>query len=71
MQVKDGVAWSALEYMKWTKDKARAGQSEPAQDLVVIPAGIVYTDKSKYRSSAIIELVLISWLSHLTDLFLY
>lgn len=60
MQVKDGVAWSALEYMKWNRNKAQAGDTRPTQDAVVIPVGIVYTDKSKYRSGAIIELVLCS-----------
>ncbi|KAG9096597.1 hypothetical protein FS749_008147 [Ceratobasidium sp. UAMH 11750] len=55
MQVKDGVAWSALEYMKWNRTKAQTGDVRPTQDAVVIPVGIVYTNKSKYRSSAIIE----------------
>ncbi|KAF8608633.1 hypothetical protein BDV93DRAFT_518712 [Ceratobasidium sp. AG-I] len=55
MQVKDGVAWSALEYMKWNRTKAQAGESRPTQDAVVIPVGIVYTDKGKYRSGAVVE----------------
>lgn len=45
IQVKDGVAWAALEYMKWTKSLG-PGVSE----IVVVPVGIVYTDKSMYRS---------------------
>lgn len=57
MQVKDGVAWSALEYMKWNRIKERETGSQPAPDAVVIPVGIVYTDKSKYRSAAVIESV--------------
>ncbi|QRV79144.1 acyltransferase [Ceratobasidium sp. AG-Ba] len=55
MQVKDGVAWSALEYMKWNRTKVQNGDSRPTEDAVVIPVGIVYTDKSKYRSSAVVE----------------
>jgi glycerol-3-phosphate O-acyltransferase/dihydroxyacetone phosphate acyltransferase len=55
MQVKDGVAWSALEYMKWNRMKRQETGSQPPPDAVVIPVGIVYTDKSKYRSAAIIE----------------
>lgn len=46
MQVKDGAAWAALEYSKWlddNPDKARG-------DVTIIPAAIVYTNKSKYRS---------------------
>lgn len=61
MQVKDGVAWSALEYMKWNRTKTQAGDSRPTQDAVVIPVGIVYTDKGKYRSGAVIELVFGNW----------
>ena len=49
VQVKDGAAWAALEYSKWMiehPDKATA-------DVVIVPAAIVYTDKSKYRSDVI------------------
>lgn len=45
MQVKDGAAWAALEYTKWiTEGKTHT------QDAVIVPAAIVYTNKSKYRS---------------------
>lgn len=50
MQVKDGASWSALEYTKW----AETHQSH-RKPLVVIPAGIVYTNKSKYRSRVVVE----------------
>ena len=49
MQVKDGAAWAALEYMKWAKenpDKVKKG----AEEVMIVPASIVYTNKSKYRS---------------------
>lgn len=46
MQVKDGAAWAALEYTKWAKE---SGKDLP--DVTVIPVSIVYTNKSKYRSS--------------------
>lgn len=45
MQVKDGAAWAALEYAKWSG----------GEEVRVVPAAIVYTNKSKYRSSVIIE----------------
>ncbi|KAG8731761.1 hypothetical protein FRC11_002459 [Ceratobasidium sp. 423] len=54
MQVKDGVAWSALEYMKWNRLKQQKGE-KPAPDAVIVPVGIVYTEKSRYRSSLIVE----------------
>ncbi|KAI0630146.1 hypothetical protein C8Q77DRAFT_1136614 [Trametes polyzona] len=54
MQVKDGAAWAALEYTKWAAqnpDKVKKG----AESVMIIPAAIVYTNKSKYRSQAIME----------------
>ena len=45
MQVKDGAAWAALEYSKWLKIDGHNGEA-----VTVVPAAIVYTDKSKYRS---------------------
>lgn len=48
MQVKDGAAWAALEYTKWAREgEGAARASEP---VMIIPAAIVYTNKSKYRS---------------------
>ena len=52
MQVKDGASWSALEYMKWAKENPDKAVKE---ELTVVPAAIVYTNKSKYRSQVIIE----------------
>lgn len=53
MQVKDGAAWAALEYTKWAAGEQ--GRKQNAQPLSLVPAAIVYSNKSKYRSSAIIE----------------
>ena len=55
MQVKDGAAWAALEYMKWAVSKE--GIKKSARPLALVPAGLVYTNKSKYRSSAVMEYV--------------
>ncbi|EPQ51328.1 glycerol-3-phosphate 1-acyltransferase [Gloeophyllum trabeum ATCC 11539] len=44
-QVKEGAAWAAVEYVRWAKEHGRDGT-----DLVIVPVGIVYTDKSKYQS---------------------
>ncbi|KAF9257943.1 glycerol-3-phosphate-acyltransferase [Marasmius fiardii PR-910] len=54
MQVKDGAAWAALEYTKYLEDQRKAGVTG-LQDVMVIPVAIVYTNKSKYRSSVIME----------------
>ena len=53
MQVKDGAAWAALEYTKHAQENGIQGKP-----LVIVPAAIVYTNKSKYRSSVIMESVL-------------
>ena len=47
MQVKDGAAWAALEYAKWAKE-----HNHTEDPVTVVPAAIVYTNKSKYRSQA-------------------
>ena len=46
MQVKDGAAWAALEYTKWLSENGNKGAP-----VVIVPAAIVYTNKSKYRSN--------------------
>lgn len=48
MQVKDGAAWAALEYTKWAAENGVKGPG-----VRIVPAAIVYTNKSKYRSSVI------------------
>ncbi|KAF7419297.1 hypothetical protein PC9H_001884 [Pleurotus ostreatus] len=49
-QIMSGAAWAAAEYAKWQRrgraDKATSGD----RGLVIVPVGIVYTDKAKYRS---------------------
>lgn len=54
MQVKDGASWAGLEYTKW------AGQNldkATSKELKIVPVGIVYTNKSKYRSRVLLECV--------------
>ncbi|KAH7888964.1 hypothetical protein F5I97DRAFT_1803842 [Phlebopus sp. FC_14] len=50
MQVKDGAAWAALEYIKWAEERGIKGP-----EVRIVPAAIVYTNKSKYRSDVIME----------------
>lgn len=53
VQVKDGASWAAMEYLKWV---AEGGSNiNNGEELIIVPAGITYTDKTKYRSSAVIE----------------
>lgn len=60
MQVKDGAAWAALEHTKWT---AEHGISGP--EVTIVPAAIVYTNKSKYRSDVSLAMVSTSLLPQL------
>ena len=53
VQVKDGAAWAALEYLKWISEGGKNANN--GKELIIVPAGITYTDKTKYRSSAVIE----------------
>ncbi|KAF7312287.1 Glycoside hydrolase family 5 protein [Mycena indigotica] len=45
-QVLSGAAWAALEYMRSRGD---------GQPVIIIPVGIVYEDKAKYRSRVRVE----------------
>ncbi|KAK7454018.1 hypothetical protein VKT23_011529 [Stygiomarasmius scandens] len=49
VQVMSGAAWAAVEFLRWQ------GQHGEGKELLVIPVGIVYTDKSKYQSRIRIE----------------
>ncbi|KAJ7162194.1 hypothetical protein C8R46DRAFT_1000160 [Mycena filopes] len=51
MQVKDGAAWAALEYTKWIQESPEKN----LRPLTVVPAALVYTNKSKYRSDVVVE----------------
>ena len=59
--LKDGVAWTALEYLTYLEDEKggaavpgskKAGARQPAK---VVPVGITYSDKTKYRSRVVVE----------------
>ncbi len=48
--LKDGTSWAALEYLRYlhgTEDNPGVKEGRPA---AVVPVGIAYCDKSKYRS---------------------
>lgn len=49
MQVKDGAAWTSLEFAKFVQEKGIN------KKLTLVPAAIVYTNKARYRSSVCVE----------------
>ncbi|KAF5360274.1 hypothetical protein D9758_009131 [Tetrapyrgos nigripes] len=60
LQVLSGAAWAAVEFLKWQHERERldmdGGKKEKElKELLLIPVGLVYTDKSRYMSRIRIE----------------
>jgi glycerol-3-phosphate O-acyltransferase / dihydroxyacetone phosphate acyltransferase len=51
VQVKEGAAWVALEYSRWTRESG----DRDGQPIKIIPVGIAYTDKTQYLSRVSVE----------------
>jgi 1-acyl-sn-glycerol-3-phosphate acyltransferase len=64
MQIKDGAAWAALEYAKLRQESPEKN----LQPLSVVPAAIVYTNKTKYRSNVRISCLPFPSLSNIPSL---
>ena len=58
-QVKEGAAWVALEYARWQLQHTAAGADAPGkpQKLTLVPVGIVYSDKTRFKSRVSLWLV--------------
>lgn len=55
-KLKDGASFVALEYAKSLKDKPRYNRyGQLAKPAAIVPVGIVYTEKSRYRSVIIVR----------------
>lgn len=48
VQVKEGAARVALEYVRWCRETGPGNNA--SEKIIIVPVGIVYTDKSAYRS---------------------
>ena len=46
VQVMSGTAWAAVEYARWQREH----KLEAEADLVVVPVGLVYTEKATFNS---------------------
>ncbi|RIB18031.1 hypothetical protein C2G38_1926833, partial [Gigaspora rosea] len=53
LQLKDGASWAALEYASHIAQQEHTEESNKKQ-IIIIPCGITYVQKSKYRSSLIV-----------------
>ncbi|KAF9223122.1 hypothetical protein BS17DRAFT_802635 [Gyrodon lividus] len=49
-QVKEGAAWAAVEYMKTANAHTSVDLGGSRKELLLVPAAIVYTNKSRYQS---------------------
>jgi hypothetical protein len=54
LPLKDGISWAALEYLSYLSGKAD-GVKRDGKKVQIVPVGITYMDKSKYRSKIIVE----------------
>ena len=55
--IKDGTAWAALEYVRYLAGTEENAGPKEGKRAVVLPVGIAYVDKAKYRSRAIIQYI--------------
>lgn len=58
LELKDGASWAALEYAALVSDlESKSGDIKKQSDIpemaVIVPVGLIYVQKSKYRSSVI------------------
>lgn len=62
VQVKEGAARAALGYLQWLQKDNGSVRRNFAKDgeipVAIIPVGIVYTNKSRYRSRVYVQYVL-------------
>ncbi|WWD19707.1 hypothetical protein CI109_104171 [Kwoniella shandongensis] len=53
--LKDGTSWAALEYVRYLQGTEENKGAKKGRKAVVIPVGIAYVDKSKYRSRVVVH----------------
>ncbi len=54
LPLKDGISWAALEYLSFLNGNAD-GVKRKGRKVQIVPVGITYKDKSKYRSRIVVE----------------
>ncbi|KAF8132536.1 acyltransferase, partial [Boletus edulis] len=56
-QVKEGAAWAAIEYVKAVAARRATGEGGEDLPVIIVPAAIVYTDKSRYQSQVCLAIL--------------
>lgn len=59
LQMKDGLSWVAFEFAK-KQAEGNVIEGPGRQPIAIIPTGITYTNKNKWRHEVIVEYVLFS-----------
>jgi glycerol-3-phosphate O-acyltransferase/dihydroxyacetone phosphate acyltransferase len=54
---KDGLSWAAYEFLSQQHDRRQRGEPAPYNYVTVLPVGITYTTKDKWRSDVIVQYV--------------
>ncbi|CAO1625905.1 unnamed protein product [Sympodiomycopsis kandeliae] len=54
--MKAGAAWAALEYAKHLTSQQEGDPTKVRTDVMVVPASINYTEKSRFRSRAVFQM---------------
>ncbi|KAI8979171.1 hypothetical protein BDF20DRAFT_912797 [Mycotypha africana] len=52
---KDGISWVTFEYLTQLAEKAKNQPQEQPQSISIIPVGITYSIKNRWRSDVIVE----------------
>lgn len=65
--LKDGTSWSALEYLRYLDGTEENGGPKDGQKAVIVPVGIAYCNKRKYRSRVVVQYVMVSWCQKIAD----
>ncbi|WVQ84664.1 hypothetical protein IAT38_006819 [Cryptococcus sp. DSM 104549] len=53
--LKDGTSWAALEYVRYLQGTDENQGAKHGKKAVVVPVGIAYVDKAKYRSRVVVH----------------
>jgi glycerol-3-phosphate O-acyltransferase/dihydroxyacetone phosphate acyltransferase len=53
--IKDGTSWAALEYLRYLEGTEENGGPKNGKRALVVPVGIAYVDKAKYRSRVVVQ----------------
>ncbi|EKM48244.1 uncharacterized protein PHACADRAFT_51675, partial [Phanerochaete carnosa HHB-10118-sp] len=54
-QIKEGAAWAALEHARWQMQHTSEYKEGGPEKLMVVPVGIIYTDKSHFQSQVLVQ----------------